>query len=227
MHRRYWQNWTRQSPKLWAEPTWCVVTFLGRCESGYAVGYSVGFQRGLWLHCSYGADFPLKHKSPVNVSVCHVCELIIKLQHDVKTCVLSMQKCCHNLATAFLHMTHKSIKWKTQTFTNTTSSEEKFGFFTKQVSNKDIVYCKRWMLTVTSLLTIQLLFSATIKDGRVHPLSHLFICSSICLTNKDSPPARGSGSGQLSLGGGPLASGLLRPRRERTRLERMSRMVSE
>ena len=59
------------------------------------------------------------------------------------------------------------------------------------------------------------------------PQSHLLICSSICLTNNDSPPARGSGSAQVSLGGGPLASGLLRPSRERTRLDRMSRMVSE
>lgn len=58
--------------------------------------------------------------------------------------------------------------------------------------------------------------------------SHLLICSSICLTNKDSPPARGSGSGEASDGGGgPLDSGLLRPSRERTRFERMSRMVSE
>lgn len=59
------------------------------------------------------------------------------------------------------------------------------------------------------------------------PKSHLLICSSICLTNMDSPPARGSGSGQVSPGGGPLDSGLLRPSRERTRLDLMSRMVSE
>lgn len=43
----------------------------------------------------------------------------------------------------------------------------------------------------------------------------------------DSPAARGSGSGQVSEGGGPLDSGLLRPSRERTRLDRISRMVSE
>lgn len=59
------------------------------------------------------------------------------------------------------------------------------------------------------------------------PQSHLLICSSICLTNMDSPPACGSGSRQVSLGGGPLDSGLLRPSRERTRLDRISRMVSE
>ncbi|TNN45692.1 hypothetical protein EYF80_044121 [Liparis tanakae] len=55
---------------------------------------------------------------------------------------------------------------------------------------------------------------------------HLLICSSICRTSIDSPPPRGSGSGLFSLGGGPLASGLLRPSSERTRFDRMSRMVN-
>lgn len=59
------------------------------------------------------------------------------------------------------------------------------------------------------------------------PQSHLLICSSICRTNNDSPLPRCSGSGPHSLGGGPLASGLLRPSSERTRFDRMSRMVSE
>lgn len=43
-----------------------VVIFLGRCTSGYTVGYGVGFQLGLWLWSSYDVGFPLKHKSPVN-----------------------------------------------------------------------------------------------------------------------------------------------------------------
>lgn len=45
-----------------AHPT---TIFVGRCPSDDGVGYFVGFQKGLWLQCSYGVDFLLKHKSLV------------------------------------------------------------------------------------------------------------------------------------------------------------------
>ena len=62
------------------------------------------------------------------------------------------------------------------------------------------------------------------------PRAHLLICSSICFTSSDSPPLSPPGAsgalGPPSLGSAAPLSSNERPRRERTRLDRMSRMVS-
>lgn len=62
------------------------------------------------------------------------------------------------------------------------------------------------------------------------PRAHLLICSSICFTSSDSlplsPPGAGGALGPPSLGSGAPLSSNERPRRARTRLDRMSRIVS-
>lgn len=62
------------------------------------------------------------------------------------------------------------------------------------------------------------------------PRAHLLICSSICFTSSDSPPPSPPGPGVAlgppSLGSMAPLSSNERPSKERTRLDRMSRMVS-
>ena len=62
------------------------------------------------------------------------------------------------------------------------------------------------------------------------PRAHLLICSSICFTSSDSPPLSPPGPGVAlgppSLGSTAPLSSNERPSKERTRLDRMSRMVS-
>lgn len=62
------------------------------------------------------------------------------------------------------------------------------------------------------------------------PRAHLLICSSICFTSSDSPPLSPPGPGVAlgppSLGSTAPLSSNERPSSDRTRLDRMSRMVS-
>lgn len=54
-----------------------------RSGIAYSVRYSVVFQKGFWLQCSYGVDLTLKYKIPV--------KLIVLVPHKILTVIKTSQ----------------------------------------------------------------------------------------------------------------------------------------